>query len=199
MPKEYFAGAKRALMTFYRVGKVKMRDPMYAHQNNCAALFPARLAAFVYVSLTILASLCIAPGTACNNRDDPEVQAIAAVLEADKTLSSQIEGKITSGTPAKEAVMWYVSEIDELDLSACPTDFRLAYTEHVGAWRGMVIQLQSEPDSVIESIIYGFAKGLGGDLSGGVNESLQARKLHLSKIQATWTEVEVVAARYGAQ
>jgi len=167
--------------------------------NKPRPCFAERARTRRHVTLAVLVPLAVATLSSCAGSADSDAEAIAAVIQADKTLWSQIEGKMASGMSSKEAVMSYVGEIDELDLSACPTDFRVAYTEHVGAWRGMVVQLQSEPDGVIESIVYGFAKGLGGDLSGGVNESLQARKSHLSKIQATWTEVEIIAARYGAQ
>ena len=60
-------------------------------------------------------------------------------------------------------------------------------------------QLASEPEGVIEGLLYGFLRGLSGQLDGGIGEIDAARRKCMQDIQDTWRNVEGIAVRYGAR
>ena len=123
--------------------------------------------------------------------------AIEKVLQADKALSATMSA--TAQHEGKAAVFRYVSGLEKIDLSACPSDFRVAFVQHIGAWAGLSTQLKMEPDGWWESALYGALRQLGGDWSGGANQMIDARQRQSSRITETYNEVREIAARYGAR
>jgi hypothetical protein len=126
-----------------------------------------------------------------------EARAIERVLAQDRTYAQQRNDAASRGAAASDAIAQYVARMKSLDFSGCPPEFREAYIRHANAWQGMQIQLASEP-SGWDAFLTGFLKGLNGQLDGGSFQMEADRKKHLEKIQASWGEVEAIAARHGA-
>lgn len=124
---------------------------------------------------------------------------IERALTLDRKFSEEARQQTEAGTSPANAVAGMAERMRSIDLSACPPEFREAYVRHAAAWRGMAGQLKSEPDGVVEGLVIGFLRGLGGQLDGGASEMQAARNHHMRAIQSTWGDVEATAARHGAK
>src|SRR5947209_68947 len=65
---------------------------------------------------------------------------VTRVLQADRGLEKQMEASIPKDAPPSvtaRAVEHYCEGLEQLDMSNCPADFRVAYHEHMRAWREM--------------------------------------------------------------
>jgi hypothetical protein len=129
---------------------------------------------------------------------DGSKSAIEGALRQDKSLAAQFDSRVRAGTPAIEAARAYVHDIDKIDLRQCPDDFAQAYVRHRAAWRALVAQVESEPDSWLGAFIAGGINLLGGEVDGGASrikrEDLAARQA----VRDSWTDVEAAAARHHA-
>jgi hypothetical protein len=88
------------------------------------------------------------------------------------------------------------TEFQNVDVSSCPADFRMAFQAHVFAWQ------QAEPalaqNTVGNNILEGVIAGATDNprLIGGVSgQASMARQ----QINATYLELTQIAARYGAR
>ena len=143
---------------------------------------------------TLIIGICLIFLQGCS-RSSSFKSAIESVLEQDHG---------TGNTTAAECVR----QQDAINLSNCPTDFRLAYIKHKNAWKEAAIVEQEiknweeEYDSfgaVVESFFRGlvFDYGMPAEARAAA-ERIQAHGTQASKeIRDTWAEVLGVAAKYG--
>jgi hypothetical protein len=128
-------------------------------------------------------------------------QAILRVLRADQELAKRRRELPPDATPSQIAwaVGRYCDELERLDTSDCPADFRVAYRHHAGAWREAQAALAKLPDGVLEGVLTGAMNALlRGELDGGAGRLEGELKRSLERVRDTWIEVEKVGARYGA-
>lgn len=137
-----------------------------------------------YIALGVFLALFFLLIQSCGGSDKTEIE---AVLRSD--------ARTTEGENVTVEII--VDRMMAIDLSDCPADFREAYVRHIGTWEGLEQQIMMEPQGIGETLLHGFMRGLGGDLSGGGNEINDARRYWLHQIQSTFTEVRAIASRYG--
>ena len=121
---------------------------------------------------------------------------IDRVIAEDKRLSLQADKDIAQGMSRKDALDKMTRGMRQIDLSACPPEFREAYTRHIQAWEsfanehgidgffkalltGVLIALTSNPTPLVAYIAD--QKGISQDIND------------------TWKEVEAIAARYNVR
>jgi hypothetical protein len=147
-------------------------------------------------ALTIIACLVLAGcGRATNSLANSPAFHIENVLAADRDISEKMSAELNAGVRKRIAVGNLVSNMQAIDTSGCPLDFRTAYLRHCQAWRAAHHWLASQPESDLEVLVDGFIKGLAGefDLS---NREGQAQH---DAIRQTFEEVELSAVRHGAR
>lgn len=81
-----------------------------------------------------------------------------------------------------ETIRIYISEIDKIDFSDCPSNFKQAFDSHKEAWSKMITITDKYPD------LRGEMHDLFKVLEGGENK--KEFKILLDSIWSTWGEVE---------
>jgi hypothetical protein len=126
---------------------------------------------------------------------------ILRVLQADRDVSKKNIGSLPKNagtTRTAAAIGAYFTEMEKLELNDCPAEFRVAFRNHVQAWREMQAVVMQMPDGIVEGILMGAFNGVMGELDGGqsrLNGALQQAQL---RVRDTYEEVEKLGAKYGA-
>jgi hypothetical protein len=111
-----------------------------------------------------------------------EKKAIEAVIAKDRAISESI-GTPRSISEAKKSLASMVEQMQQIDLSDCPEDFRVAYQKHINAWTNAYQAFQKIPNRIWE---WPFWK-----IFTGYNLK-EEEKL----IDDTWFEVKNIAIKY---
>src|SRR4051794_7649122 len=117
---------------------------------------------FAAVAATVIVS-CFASGCGDSKADaekkkqaeaEKTKQAIVRVLRADQQMGKRRELLPPNSTPSQLAwtVGQYCNDLDKLDMSDCPADFRVAYRHHIGAWRETHEAIKQLPDGFLEGV-----------------------------------------------
>ena len=114
-------------------------------------------------------------------------KAIRKVLEADKALHRQVFAEAQHGTAGAETVSAYTQGLRQLDMADCPTDFRLAYLDHIHAWESLARSRSHVITDVIRSLLM------------GTIPSISDEQPIREEIARTWDEVERIALSYGVE
>lgn len=112
--------------------------------------------------------------------------AIEQVLEKNKGLFEIL--KTNKSDEVNEAVKYFTAHtqgLRKIDLAKCPSDFRVAFTNHIHAYEAFTRVMEEAPTGILGTIIY--------SLVGGYSKIKSSVEL----IETTWKEVEVKAAKYG--
>jgi hypothetical protein len=154
----------------------------------------------VAMSLTIVVLLI----AATRGQSDSEMtrRNITRVLQADQALGRQRDDSIPKDAPPSVialCVEHYCDGLENLDMSDCPADFRVAYHEHMRAWREMDAAIKQLPDSFADGLWEGFVNGLQGESDGGAGRMREDLKNASSSIESTWSVVECQRARKTGQ
>jgi hypothetical protein len=128
-------------------------------------------------------------------------QNITRVLKADETLAKQRDSAVPHDAPPSVIALCiehYCDGLENVDMSDCPADFRVAYREHMRAWRQMDAAIKELPDSFMGGFLEGFVNSLEGELDGGASRIRGDLKNASSNVEGTWSCVEQTGAKYGA-
>lgn len=157
------------------------------------------------VALSVFSLIPLVFGCGASSRGDTEVErtkaAILRVLQADKVLAQKRDSLPPNATPSQ--IAWVISEycndLERLEMSDCPADFRVAYRHHLGAWREAVAAIKQLPDGILEGLFTGAMNSLlRGESDGGTARLEGSVQRALERVRDTWIEVEKIGARYGA-
>ncbi len=143
-------------------------------------------------------------GTGCGNSADAANKikaAIEQVMKADEKLAKQRDNLPPNATPSQ--IAWsigvYCDGLEKIDMSECPADFRVAYKQHIRAWRETQAAVAQLPDSFLEGVFVGFFNSLlRGEVDGGTGRLEGDLKRAMERVRTTWEEVEKIGAKYGA-
>ena len=126
-------------------------------------------------------------------------QAILFVLKEDSRFAKKKESELKrDSTPSQiaNAIAGYCIQAEALDMASCPADFKVAYRQHIRAWREAQRAFQEMPDGIIESLFTGAANGfLRGETDGGYGRMSENLKRAIRNVKSTWEEVEKVGAQ----
>lgn len=92
-----------------------------------------------------------------------------------------------------------LDDIQAIDVSDCPKDFRDAWYEFKTASQDFELALGRIPKTDAEQFAYAFQKGTEGKLDGGANELIEAVKRGEAKYKTCLSEVRAIAKQYGAE
>lgn len=135
-------------------------------------------------------------------------RAISKVLEKDKAVFVQKEAAIKGGTRPPIAIAEMVKAMKAIDTSSCPSEFRVAYTNHCHAWQDVADQLQKKSDAVSDALVaLGFrwllaSQGVTVPGKWGTVAALGALPGTAKQNQAltkSWQDVEAVCAKYNVK
>jgi hypothetical protein len=155
--------------------------------------------------LGLLGHLLILGGTGCSHAPDkpqPDKTKVAVerVMKADQKLMEERDKLPPQATPSQMAwaVGSYCDALEHLDMTDCPADFRVAYKQHMRAWREVLAALQQLPDGFLEGVLVGAVNALlRGEIDGGATRLEGDLKQAIERVRTTWEEVEKIGARYG--
>lgn len=119
--------------------------------------------------------------------------AIESVLNRCARLSDQVN---RSQAKPGEAAAFLAASMQDIDTRACPPEFRLAFQQHINAWREAAPYFAQ--DTGLNAFIDGFAAGLMQDASL-VGASGQAAAAASQNINATYYQLVNIAAAHGAR
>jgi len=91
---------------------------------------------------------------------------------------------------------YIAASFQEIDVSGCPDDFRVAFQEHVNAWQQF--QMAAANDNIVNNVIVGAVAGMTNDPSGiGQIQSNEASAQ--DAVNQTYYQLTEIAAAYGAR
>lgn len=145
----------------------------------------------------------IDPASAALPPEEEKVkQAILFILKEDDRFAKSTKCQPgATATPATFCLATgkYCDLVEQLDLSDCPADFRVAYRQHLRAWRETQHATSQYPDNLLTQILLGAWNGVvKGEMDGGSGRILAGIQKAMDRVHATWEEVEKIGARYGA-
>lgn len=150
--------------------------------------------------MIVVLSLLMSSG--CRRSEvDVHRQAILLVLQADKDQGPQVRAALKSAPSlanAADVINKYCDDMEKLDVSRCPADFRLAFRQHIRSWRAAGAQLRMMPDGFWDGVLMGTVNTLSGELDGGMSRLAAEMKQVDQGIADTYKEMEQIAAQYGA-
>ena len=178
------------------------------------------------ICFTILAGLYIWQGgsrghtititTPSGETIEVNVSAMKSVIQQDKELGGrmtsaqkQVNPKTNEGLDMyAENIRNYVNQAKSIDTSECPRDFAEAYFRHLSAWsdEADIVAAHPQIQSASEGFIEGMIRGMGGDITGGAVQKMDAFDAWThqfenanSAVKESWQEVEALEIRYRAK
>ena len=118
---------------------------------------------------------------------------IEKILNRCAEISRQVSGRGLG--PATQARM-VADAFQTLNVSDCPVDFRIAFQDHINAWRNAQAAFSS--NNLPNNFLEGFIAGVREDPASIGCLQAQAN-LAASQVNATYYELTRIAARYGAR
>jgi len=139
----------------------------------------------------LLALVLIVMGlTACNQSPSSRIEEVL-------NRCAEIGRKASSMQMAEASKAHYIAaSFQEIDVSGCPEDFRVAFQAHVNAWQQF--QMAAANNNVVNNVIVGAVAGVTNDPSGIgqiQNDEASAR----DAVNQTYYRLTEIAAAYGAR
>lgn len=132
---------------------------------------------------------------------DATADAIETVLIEDQQNLITKNQRIQMGVPEKQAFAQYMQTMKAIELRNCPTDFREAFARHTVAWDNLYrfAASRSEFKRWIKVGVSAYSGNLVTAAEGALAPDYREKKQLDEAIHTTWSEVEVLAAKYGAR
>jgi hypothetical protein len=136
-------------------------------------------------------------------------ESINTVLQQTSECNAAAETAIREGINQTKISAWQVGQMQKIDTTQCPTDFRETYQRHIDSIERFC-RILSEQSAVedLGPIFVAFGRALGGDTKGTfselskVDDRTHERQKNINEsirdIGMTWQNVKLVAIRYGA-
>jgi len=114
-----------------------------------------------------IALICAALLCSCSTiRERAERAEIQKAFEADRAAHTRIfHGKELANLPARAGprlITDYTQALRLIDFSKTPTDFRVAYLEHIQAWEGLAEEMNRKPEPADGATLLGILGLFGG-------------------------------------
>jgi hypothetical protein len=129
-------------------------------------------------------------------------QAIQVVLNEHSRISETM--KVKQGpdfvpSQAAQVLGAGVSQLEAIDLSRCPTDFRIAYGDYLLASRKIVQSAKQMLDGAVGFVFLGAANCLTrGELDGGYSRIQKELDCAIDQVHTAWNEVQRISTKYNA-
>jgi len=167
--------------------------------------------------LTLIACLLCSCATTRQRR---EAVAIEDVFAADRAVSVQAFhgkeiAKLSSRTAAT-AINQYSRGLRQIDMSKTPTDFQVAYLEHVQAWESLSEEMTRKPEAADIGALSGLISAVAahahpiaaaalaflGNDANKASRTIAPSRNELKeaahrRIRETWNKIELVAVEHG--
>lgn len=140
--------------------------------------------------LVIVALACLLPFGGCSRGPGAEIE---AVLNECARLSQQVnESKMNS----TQAALFLADKMQEIDTRKCPQDFRVAFQQHINAWRNAASAF--DQNTPLNTFFEAFAAGLLKDFSQ-LGASQQTLNSAIAGINSTYERLTEIATSHGAR
>lgn len=128
--------------------------------------------------------------TACN-------QSPSARIEDVLNRCAEIGRKASNMNLSEASKAHYIAaSFQELDVSDCPEDFRIAFQDHVNAWQQF--QMAASNNNVVNNVAVGVVAGITNDPSG-IGQIQNDEASALDAVNQTYYRLTEIAAAYGAR
>jgi hypothetical protein len=135
-------------------------------------------------------ALVIAGLTACNRSPSAQIERVLDRCEAIGRQASNMN------LDAASKAHFVATSFQEIDVSGCPEDFRVAFQQHVNAWRQF--QMAASNNNIVNNVVVGAVAGMTNDPSGiGQIQSDEASAQ--DAVNQTYYQLTEIAAEYGAR
>jgi hypothetical protein len=120
-------------------------------------------------------------------------RAIEAVLNDCAACSVKVN---QSTMTAEQSARYLADQMQAMDVRDCPADFRVAFQDHIMAWRvaGAHLDANTTLNTMLEAIAAGFF-----DDASLLNASQRNAYLALQEINVTYRRLSLIASAYGAR
>ena len=96
-----------------------------------------------------------------------------------------------------QAIEEYISRMNEVSLSECPAEFRVAYRHYLEAWQDLHDAVETLPDGILDGLLVGAINGfLFGERDFGLSRMAGSVKNASRAVKTEYRNVEAVAAGY---
>lgn len=142
------------------------------------------------IHLTLACMVCALMFTMCTGEKPQNERAIIdrakscieSVIAKDDSLGA-VRNHACEKIPLAATIAQYADGMEKLDFSACPEDFKLAFSNHIAAWRNMIPIVEKHPG------LRGEMHDLFEELENG--EDAETFKPLMKAIWDTWGAVEL--------
>ncbi len=149
------------------------------------------------IGLMLAVKVCCCAAVGCNSASKP----VMRVLRADHELATMLKGLPSNAPPSQvaQAIRQYCEHLEDIDMSDCPPDFRVAYRDHLRAWREAHAAIEQLPDGYLDGFFIGTLNVIiRHESDAGIGRLEGDLKRAMERVRDTWTEVERIGAKYGA-
>ena len=160
-------------------------DLIFALRPSCLRIFGH--ARFWFIA-TVAGTLLIGPGCARK-----PASAIEATLNKCAQLSQTVNA---SKMNSAQAATYLATEMQKIDVRGCPEDFRVAFQQHINAWREAAPYLSQ--NTTLNAVLEGVAAGVLEDPSL-IGTAQRNSSLVLGRVNQTYSELVTIAASQGAR
>lgn len=126
-------------------------------------------------------------------------QTIHPPMVASISIMTKLGEDFEAGTHPSTALKVAIEQLQQVDVSACPPDFREAYVRFLNAMRMLKSEADELPKSQFEQVIQGFLNGLGGEADGGYGRVTRSYTARVREVQVAHGELIAIATRHGVK
>ena len=145
------------------------------------------------IRITLVASLIAMVTSLVSGCSKSPARAIERVLN---NCAGQTEEINRSKMSAAQAALELARRMQAMDTRSCPADFRVAFQEHINAWRNAAEYFSA--DTGLNAFFEGLAAGFFEDASL-LGVSARNAQLAAREINVTYQRLVTIAAAYGAR
>lgn len=167
---------------------------------------PGCLMLLAFLGIFVVGAFSGAVLMSISDSDDQEearkasAEAIATVLRGNETLLQKVNHPDRRGPTRLELVKTCIGQMQLLDTSACPDDFREAFFRYGKAWEAYGVQLQAHSDEQVGALLKCLlAMATGGAAGTGLLGPLLSEDPSGAEVNSAWTEVQAIAIRHGVR
>ncbi len=152
--------------------------------------------------------------TSQRHREEDEIKRIFQADRAAYVQAFHAKDLAKTQRSAPTLITQYTIALREIDMTKAPTDFRVAYLEHIQAWEGLAAEMNRKPEPADIGALFGLLgavashahplAALGGFVASQTNKPPRTtptrnelKETAQRRIRETWNKVELVAVQRG--
>lgn len=139
----------------------------------------------IFIAVTFTFAMCN-----CSRGPGGEIE---TVLNKCAQYTQQVNASKMS---AAESALFFADKMQAIDTRGCPQDFRIAFQQHINAWRDAAPAYSQ--NTTLNVFLEAFAGGLANEYSQ-IGASQQGAAIATARINSTYERLTEIAASHGAR